>query len=257
MSAARKLHRRKVRANENAFLIEGPIQLEDAIAAGADVLEVFVEDSREGDVSEQLCRRHGLAFWRVDRSVERTLTQTVTSQGVVAVVRSPAVSIQDIPESADLVLVLAEVRDPGNAGTLIRSAAAAGAGAVVFSSRAVDPLGAKAVRSAAGALFRVPLVLGEPLDHAISVLGARGFVVLGGDPHAMLAPEDCDMTGRSAVIVGNEAWGIPGKMEHVVDRLIGIPMPGSTESLNVAVAGSILLFEAVRQRRSAAAGQRP
>jgi RNA methyltransferase, TrmH family len=197
-----------------------------------------------------VCRAQGVPFVRVALSVGKALSQSVTPQGAVAVVRSPAMSVEDIPEAADLVLVLAEVRDPGNAGTLIRSAAAAGAGGVVFSARSVDALGPKTVRSAAGAVFRIPLVLDVQLHEALSTLRSRDFVILGTDPRAQLAPDACDMTGKSVLVLGNEAWGLPPGMEDLIDEVIGIPMPGSTESLNVAAAGSILLFEAVRQRRS-------
>jgi TrmH family RNA methyltransferase len=249
VSAARKLHRRKGRVAANAFLIEGLTQLHEAVASGADVLEVFVEDSGDARAAEQLCFDHDLRCLRIDHAVGRALSQTVTAPGVVAVVRSPGVALSKIAPGADLVLVLAEVRDPGNAGTLIRSAAAAGADAVIFSTRAVDPLSPKTVRSAAGGVFRVSLVLDVELEEAVAVLRGRGFSIVAADAHAGVAPELCDMTRSIAVVLGNEAKGIPGPIEGLVDEVVGIPMPGSVaESLNVGVAGSILLFEAVRQR---------
>jgi TrmH family RNA methyltransferase len=154
-----------------------------------------------------------------------------------------------MPKDADLIVVLAEVRDPGNAGTLVRSAAAAGADAVIFAKGAVDPLSAKTSRSAAGALFRIPIVLGVELEDAIEGLRQRGLVLVAADPRADMPLEACDMTRPVALILGNEAQGVPPRLDPMVHETVVIPMPGATESLNVAVAGSILLFEAVRQRR--------
>jgi RNA methyltransferase, TrmH family len=249
VQAARKLQRRKGRSATGTFLVEGLTLLQDAIGAGAEVVEVFLEESADGAAAEELCRVHGLRCSRVDRVVGRALAQTVSAPGVVSVVRSPGVALSDIPDGADLILVLAEVQDPGNAGTLIRSAAAAGADAVIFSNRAVDPLGGKTVRSAAGAIFRIALVLDVPLEPAIAALRKRGLSIVAANARAQLVPERCDMTRALALVVGNEAQGIPDPIESLADETVGIPMPGATESLNVGVAGSILLFEAARQRR--------
>jgi RNA methyltransferase, TrmH family len=246
--AARKLLRRRGRDSSGTFLIEGLIQLQDALASGAEVVEVFLEDPADG-TAEQLCLTHDVPCFHVDRDVARALSQTVTPPGIVTVVRSPGVALSHLATDADLVLLLAEVRDPGNAGTLIRSAAAAGADAVIFSTRAVDPLGSKTVRSAAGAIFRIPLILNLELEVAIRDLRRRGFTIVGTEAHAKLAPDRCDMTRPTAVLMGNEAQGMPAEVGSLVDVVVGIPMPGSAESLNVGVAGSILLFEAVRQRR--------
>jgi RNA methyltransferase, TrmH family len=233
-----------------AFLVEGLTLLQDAVNAGAQVAEVFVEDGPDAARAEELCATNNITIYRIDHQVGRCLAQTVTAPGVVSVVRFCDVALVDIPTATDLVLVLAEVRDPGNAGTLLRSAAAAGAGAVVFSTRAVDALAPKTIRSAAGAIFRVPVVLDVELGPTIAFLRQRGFTVAAADTGADLIPERCDMTRPMAFVVGNEAHGIPGGIEDAVDEVIGIPMPGSAESLNVGVAGSILLFEAVRQRRA-------
>jgi TrmH family RNA methyltransferase len=228
-------------------------QLEDALASGAEVVEVFLEDPGDG-AAEQLCLTHHVPCFQVDRDVARALSQTVTPPGIVTVVRSPEVDLSQIAEDGDLVLLLAEVRDPGNAGTLIRSAAAAGADAVIFSTGAVDPLGSKTVRSAAGAIFRIPLILNLELEVAIEDLRRRGFSIVGTEASAKLAPDQCDMKRPTALLLGNEAQGMPVGVASLVDVVVGIPMPGSAESLNVGVAGSILLFEALRQRREAMNG---
>jgi TrmH family RNA methyltransferase len=230
--------------------MEGYLQLESAVDTGAEILEVFLDDSGEGDAAEKLCTAQGLRCYRVDPHVARALARSASSPGVVAVVRSPGKALEDLPEGVDLVLVLAEVRDPGNAGTLIRSAAAAGADAVIFSTRAVDPLGTKAVRAAAGAIFRIPLILNVPLEVSLSLLRERGVFIAATNARGGTAPDECDMTRPTALVLGNEARGLPPEIEELVDNVLAIPMPGASESLNVATAGSILLFEAVRQRRA-------
>jgi TrmH family RNA methyltransferase len=146
--------------------------------------------------------------------------------------------------------VLAEVRDPGNAGTLVRAAVAAGAEAVVFGAGSVDPLGPKTVRAAAGSLFSVTVIRNVDIRQALAQLRASGFTVVGADARATTSPEQVDLTARVALVLGNEAWGLPAEMVDLLDLTVGIPMPGPVESLNVGIAGSILLFEAVRQRRA-------
>ena len=145
--------------------------------------------------------------------------------------------------------MLSEVRDPGNAGTLLRSASAAGASGVVFTTGAVDPFSPKTVRAASGALFQVPIATGVDLDALVPVLGSAGFTTIGAAADAPGSMEDVDLTGRVALVVGNEGWGIGATAAELLDAMVSIPMPGAAESLNVGIAGSILLFEAVRQRR--------
>jgi TrmH family RNA methyltransferase len=188
--------------------------------------------------------------WTSGRSVLAALSETRTPQGVVAVARMPD-GTAEVPADADLVLVLAGVSDPGNAGTLVRSAVAAGAGAVVFTEGSVDPLGPKTVRASAGALFHTTILRDVAVEEVTTDLRSRGLLVVGaavqGEPIDRL-----DLTGPVAFVLGNEAWGLPEELSLGLDAVASIPMPGPTESLNVGVAGSILLFEAVRQRRAAA-----
>lgn len=176
----------------------------------------------------------------------KALTDSASPQGVAAIVETPNTSLDRLADDASLVLVLAEVRDPGNAGTLIRSALGAGADAVIFTVGSVDPFGPKTVRSAAGALFSIPVLQGE-LKEVVAALRTRGFTVWGTQTGAEAA-HSADLTKKVALVLGNEAWGLPAEATGLLDSALGIPMPGPAESLNVAVAGSILLFEAARQR---------
>ena len=174
--------------------------------------------------------------WMVGDGVLARVGSVVTPQGVMATARIPEVA----PEAdGDFAVELAGVADPGNAGTIVRTAVAAGAQAVVFSSESVDPWNPKTVRASAGALFRVPL----------AETGPKGERV-GADPHRGDPYDQSDLTGPLTLVVGNEAHGL----EHLdqtaaIDRWVSIPMAESVESLNVASATAILCFEIARQRR--------
>lgn len=245
--AARKLARRPERDKQGAFLIEGVTGVMDALRSRAEVREVFVDKDLEDAELSKLIEAEGIRSYSVGRDVIQTLSDTVTPQGVVAVVSDPSVGLEAL-RASDLVLVLADVRDPGNAGTLVRSAAAAGAGTVVFASGSVDPLHPKVVRSAAGALFEVALVRGVALDDAVAVLKEETTTVVGTSAGADEDMYSADLRGPVALVLGNEAWGLPHETAGLMDIVVRIPMPGPVESLNVSTAGSILLFEALRQR---------
>ena len=235
--------RASARRKEGLFLAEG-LNAVEAAAGCAGIVDVFVDPASDLALPESLA----VPPLKVSTAVMKALTDSASPQGVAAIVQTPDTSLARLPERASLVLVLAEVRDPGNAGTLIRSALGAGADAVVFTSGSVDPFGPKTVRSAAGALFAIPIVQAD-LGEVTTMLKGRGFSLLGTEAEAH-AVHDVALTGPVALVLGNEAWGLPPAAKSLLDGLVGIPMPGPAESLNVAVAGSILLFEAARQRAS-------
>ncbi len=183
----------------------------------------------------------------VGPAVLRSLTDTATSQGAVAVVSVDTGSITSLG-SPDLVLVLAEVRDPGNAGTLARSALAAGASAAVFVAGTVDPFGPKTVRGSAGAIFRLPIVTSLALDEALEGLRACGLRLVGTRARAERSLYEADLRAAVAIVVGNEAWGLPEGAGELVDEVVAIPMRGPVDSINAGIAGSVMLFEAARQR---------
>lgn len=233
-------------------MLEGPVVLSEAVGAGISLVEVFVSFDTFGD--EELldrCRETGAFVTEVGDNVLRALAATATPQGVVAVARIPSFTFDDLADQADLVLLLAEVRDPGNAGTLVRSAAAAGAGCVVFTKGSTDPFGAKTVRASAGSIFRLPVARSVETEAALTALKERGFLRVGARGDASGAIYDLDLTGKVAVVLGNEAWGFDEPLS--VDEWASIPIDERVESLNVATAGAVVLFEAVRQRRLSSA----
>lgn len=228
--------------------MEGPLVVLEALRARAGVTDVFVTDPVRHTEVVRAGAAAGANIWDVSPEAMRSLSTTVTPQGVVAVSRIPTISLEDL-KAADPALVLADVRDPGNAGTLLRSAVGAGAAAVVFAGNSVDPLHPKVVRASAGAVFSTTVVRTTSIENCASRLRALGLELVAAFPKAPVAVDHADLRRPVAVVVGNEAWGLPDDVLAVVDTTVSIPMPGPLESLNVAVAGSILLYEIARQRR--------
>ncbi|MEJ7585492.1 MAG: RNA methyltransferase [Acidimicrobiales bacterium] len=187
-----------------------------------------------------------------DGALDRIL-DTVTSPGVAALAPLPRADLGDLA-GADLVLVLAGVGDPGNAGTLLRTAEAGGAGGVVCTLGTVDPFAPKCVGAAAGAVLRVPIVTGVSAVEALLELGRSGHRRLGTVLHGGRPHDEVDLRGPIAVVLGNEAHGLPSELsqeqDDLLDELLTIPMAGPTQSLNVAMAGAVITFEALRQRRN-------
>ncbi|MDQ3659474.1 MAG: RNA methyltransferase [Actinomycetota bacterium] len=244
VAAARRLRRRSQRQATGLVLVEGERAISDALELGV-VEDLFVTSEAEG-VAAAAEARDLRPLW-VSGSVMRSLSDTVTPQGAVGVARSPLIPVPDF-SSWDLVLVLDEVSDPGNAGTLLRTAVAAGASGVVFTEGSVDPTNPKTVRACAGALFKVPVASGVKLEQVVDLASGAGATVVGAAASAERSLYETDLSGPLAVVVGNEARGLSEDRRTLLDEALSIPMPGPQESLNVSIAGALVLFEAVRQR---------
>ncbi len=244
--------RRSARLAEGAFVIDGPILLREALAAGVRIEEVFATPSAEGETVTAAAAA-GAVVHEVTSEVLARAVDTVTPQGIAAIAGRVEVTVEEAVARAaagPLALVLVDVADPGNAGTLLRVAEAAGAAAVLFCGSSVDPGNAKCVRASAGALFHLPVASGGEVLAVLDLMGRQGVrraatVVQGGAPY-----DTTDLTGPVALVLGSEAHGLPEAVLGAVDDLMTIPMVGRSESLNVAMAGSVLCFEALRQRRA-------
>ena len=205
------------------------------MAADLEIVDVFVEPVV--DLWADLGVSVNAPVWTVSDGVLAKVGSVVTPQGVMATAHIPEVAPV---ASGDFAVELAGVADPGNAGTIVRTAVAAGAQAVVFSPESVDPWNSKTVRASAGALFRVPLAEAGPKGERV-----------GADPHRGDPYDQADLTGPLTLVVGNEAHGLDQLHQSAdIDRWVSIPMADSVESLNVASATAILCFEIARQRRS-------
>jgi len=183
------------------------------------------------------------------------LADTVTPQPLAAVVERAPATLDDVLAGGAPslpVLVLVGVADPGNAGTLLRSAEAAGVAAVVFCAGCVDPYHPKTVRSSAGSIFLVPVVDGPAPEAVLAALGAAGVRRIGTVARDGVDLDAADLVGPLAVVLGSEAHGLAPELTTDLDELVTIPMSGRAESLNVAMAGTLVVFEAARRRRGGA-----
>lgn len=247
--AARRLHKRKDRDQSGRFLAEGPQAVREALDAGV-VLELFGTESaltRHGDLA--LLAPVASA---VDEDALAALTETVQPQGLVAVCEQVDVTLgAALAKRPRLVAVAAEIRDPGNAGTVLRTADAAGAGAVIFAGEAVDPYNGKCVRASAGSLFHVDVVrtglgvVSALQDGGLQVLATSGH---GADDLDTLL-DDGVLAAPTAWIFGSEAHGLPRDLLDAADRRVRVPIYGGAESLNLAAAAAVCLYASARAHR--------
>jgi TrmH family RNA methyltransferase len=242
------LRDRSVRRSTGTFAIEGPVLVADALAFGIGVREVYAEPDALTDELAAALGADGIEPVLVRSGGLERVLDTVTPQPVVAVATLPSYGLHDAV--TDLTVVLVGVADPGNAGTLIRTAEAAGAGAVLCCGATADPFAPKAVRAAAGSTFRLPVVVEPDPVRALTWLGSGGLARVGLVAASADIYDAVDLTGPVAIVLGNEAHGLPDAAMACLDRVVSIPMAGDTESLNVAAAGAIVCFEAARQRRA-------
>ena len=244
------LTRRKVRESEGLFLAEGVRVVEELLRAGVPlrvaVTAPALEETERGRALRAALEARGEVV-RVGPGVMDTLAETRTSQGVLVVAESPRRDLAGVELTGRAtVLVLDGVQDPGNLGTLTRSAAAFGCAALVCLPGTVDPWNPKAVRASAGALFRLP-VLTPGLEESMAWLAEAGFAVVGADS-AGEPVEGAALGDRVALVVGNEGAGLTDEVRSRCDRVVAVPMREGTESLNVAVATGILLYVITRGR---------
>jgi TrmH family RNA methyltransferase len=244
--AARHLAKRSFRERDRLFLAEGPQAVREALAEEGVLTELFVTSqgrSRNPELAA-LASRQGAPVHEVSGEVMAELAQTITPQGLLADL---------VAASPRLVVVLANVRDPGNAGTVLRTADAAGAGGVVFAAASVDPYNSKCVRASAGSLFHLPVVSGHDLPAALATLRAAGLQILAADGSAASLLEAAggpDLTRPTAWLFGNEAWGLPAELLTLADAVVGVPIYGRAESLNLAAAAAVCLYASARQLRA-------
>ena len=258
VQAARRLTKRTFRARERRFLAEGPQAVREALASPGVVLEMFATRDavqRHGDLVAA-AGAAGVEVQLVSGEVMAAMCQTVTPQGVVAVCGFVDVALdQIIAAGPRLVAVLADARDPGNAGTVVRTADAAGAGAVVLAGASVDPYNGKCVRASAGSIFHLPLVMDVGVEATLQALRSVGLRVLAadgsGEDDLDQASEDGRLEGPTAWVFGNEAWGLPEATRSLADDVLRVPIHGRAESLNLATAAAVCLYASARAQRRA------
>jgi RNA methyltransferase, TrmH family len=237
-----------MREREQAFVVEGPTLVGDALDAGAELECLFVAAGATAPAVERAVAR-GVAVYQLAPGVLERVAATVTPPPVLAIARTVDADLADLA-GTDLVVVCVDVRDPGNLGTLLRSAEAAGVGGIICCDGSVDVYNPKCVRASAGSLFHTRVVArGEPVK-VLGTLGSWGLRCLGTRPEAGAPYYRVDMKAPTALVLGNEANGLPAPAAGAIDGWVTIPMAGRAESLNVGMAAAVLCFEAARQRHS-------
>lgn len=245
----RLLTSRRDRSREGVFVIEGPTLAAELLGSGGVALEVFVEEGYAVAVLDQLVGAD-VPLHRVQRGVLGEVLTTTTPQPLAVIAAVPDEPRVPAPAGRP-VLVVADLRDPGNAGTLLRTAEAAGAVGLVLAGGSVDPDGPKVLRASAGARFRLPVWRRTDPGTALDELASLGWRTVATVIDADAVPYDQIDLAAAAVVLGNEAHGLPEDLVQRCTERVTIPLAGPTESLNVAAAGAVLCFEALRQRRLA------
>lgn len=255
--AARRLHRRRDRDSTGRFLAEGPQAVREALHRPGTTVELFGTPAALRRYAELTSAAHetGVPVSPVTDEALAALAETVAPQGVVALCRHLDVPLaQALERRPRLVAVLAGIRDPGNAGTVLRTADAAGAGAVIFAGETVDPYNGKCVRSSAGSLFHTDVVrAGDPLavlvalrEAGLTVLAATGY----GETDLDDLADDGGLAVPAAWLFGSEAHGLPDDLIAAADARVRVPLHGRAESLNLAAAAAVCLYSSARGLRS-------
>ena len=255
VKAVRALSRRSVRSRTGEFLAEGPQAVREAVAFRADLVrDVYVTPEAATRHTSIVEAARGARVWvhEVTPEVLAAMGDTESPQGIAAVCRVLDVPLDvvlaDLPPDA-LVCVLTNVRDPGNAGTVIRGADAAGADAVIVSDASVDVYNAKVVRSTVGSLWHLPICVGSTIADILSALKARGVALLAADGVGTTMLHDVDLARPHAWVMGNEAWGLDPAVRDACDDVVRVPIYGHAESLNLAMAATVCLYTSAETRR--------
>jgi TrmH family RNA methyltransferase len=244
--------RRRARQAEERFVVEGAKLVGEARQTGAWIDAVFIDSEAAGAAERELaiaCALAGAEVRELQPGVLSRACDTVATQPMAAIVRAVDIELDQLPyRRRDLIVVCAGVRDPGNLGTIIRSAGAAGAGAVVCCAGSVDLYNPKTVRASAGVLFHVPVVAGPDAVEVLEHVRGWGLRRWGATADGDRVYSEVDLTEPAALVLGNEAAGLADSLATHLDGYLRIPMAASVESLNVATTAAVVCFEAARQR---------
>lgn len=231
--------------------MEGVKLLHSALEAGAPVEAVFVDDRARSNAEVltllDAALEQGARIFDLAPGVLERVADTVTPQPVLAVVGMPDATLDELA-GATFVVVCVDVRDPGNAGAVIRVAHAAGADAVVCTEGTVDPFNPKTVRASAGSVLHIPIVVDGDAETVLDALKGHGLRCLAAVSRGGTLYSDVDVASPFALVLGNEASGLPSHLAQRLDATVTIPMGGGAESLNVSTAAAVLCFDAARRR---------
>lgn len=253
MKYARRLATRAFRESSGEFLAEGPQAVREALGVEGATLEVFatVAATDQHHDLRATAATAGIAWNVVTDDVVEAIADTVQPQGVVARCMAIDHTLDELLATAPtFVVVCADIRDPGNAGAVIRAADAAGADGVIFAGDSVDPYNPKSIRATVGSLFHLPIVIDKDLPDVLEALQGAGLQVLAADGGGAVGLYDTelDLSAPTAWLMGNEAWGLPAEVRAAADLVVAVPIYGRAESLNLATAAAVCLYATAQAR---------
>ncbi len=248
----RALANRKYRDEKKLYFIEGIRFVEEALREKAEIDKILLSErlscSKAGEEILAGVRAAGYNTFLLPEKLFKEISDTESPQGIMAVLKARRHDLNDIIGDINCLLILESVQDPGNLGTIIRTADAGGITGIIMSKGCVDIYNPKVLRSTMGSVFRVPICISDDLAGAIDIIREKGIKVYAAHLKGKINYFEADFKGNIAVIIGNEANGISDTAAASSDMLIKIPMLGRTESLNASVAAGLLIYESVRQR---------
>ncbi len=244
---ASRLKNKKFRNQEQAFLVEGPKMLEEALKRPENVLRIFIDQTKER-AYQQLSEKHNELEWYIMESkLIEYISDTDTPQGIVAVIRQPSCAMDDLMNRANLLLLLDQISDPGNMGTIIRTAWAFEVDGILLTRDCVDPYNPKVVRATMGGIFNVPII-NDIAAQDIERIKTKGYQVMCSSLDADRSCYALDFGAKSVVVIGSESRGVSTGIRSKCDTFFKIPTNPQVDSLNAAVACAIIIHEAWKQK---------
>ena len=241
----------KARIEQNAFIIEGIKMFEESKTEGNLIKSYFSLSFYENKLKEKSEFFQDLTYEVIEDDTFNKLSDTSTPQGVLALVEKPGYNMADMIEDANSTLLLLEnIQDPGNLGTMVRTAEAAGFTGLILSHDCVDMLNPKVVRSTMGGIFRMPFVYVEDFKEVLYEIKRKNITIYASHLEGKSYYDEASYPRRCAILIGNESTGLRSDTTKLADDLVKIPMQGKVESLNAGVAASIMMYEVFRGRRS-------
>lgn len=248
----KKLAVKKYREENRQFMIEGVRFVEEALMADIHIVYCLYSKTLSGHRVEVLLKSlndRKIDVYTIEDGLMENICETSTPQGIVAVVEKKDCNMSEIINNSSFIIAIDRIQDPGNLGTIIRTAHAAGADGIILSEGTVDLFSPKVLRSTMGSIFHIPVVCNSDIVEDLDKLKNEGFCIYAASLNSSAPYYQEDYRNKTVIVIGNEANGIDSSIMIHTDRLIKIPMPGKAESLNVAVAAGILMFEIVKHRR--------
>ncbi|RKD32532.1 TrmH family RNA methyltransferase [Thermohalobacter berrensis] len=248
----KSLHRKKKRWEHKSYIIEGVRLVEDCLNSNAEIEYILYSDSllnvKDGDSILEKLKSKGYTLYNITDNILKKISDTMNPQGIIAVVKINSIVLEDILTTNNILILLDRIQDPGNMGTIIRTAEALGATGILVTEGCVDIYNPKVVRATMGSIFRVPIVFLDDTKEKIKYLKSKGIQIIATSLDTNKFCHEVDFKNDFILVVGNEASGVSDEILRASTEIIKIPMVGKAESLNAAMAFGITMYEARRQR---------